>query len=78
MFFHTGYEEGGLQRDLGTSEAAADTLVVSGVPGLDLCDQQSPVGQQEHSAHRRQINDYSARFNPSDDQSTTNKLRDSF
>lgn len=51
---HTGYEEGGLQRNLGSCEAAADTLVVSGVPGFDLRDQQSPVGQEEHSGQRKQ------------------------
>lgn len=34
---------------MGPSEAAADTPVGPGVPGLDLGDQQCAVGEQDHT-----------------------------
>lgn len=45
----TCYEDGGLQCDLGASEAPAHTLVGPRVPGLDLRDEQGAVGQQDHA-----------------------------
>jgi len=46
----TGYEEGGLQCNIGPCEAAADALVGPCVPGLDLGDQHCAVGEQDHTA----------------------------
>lgn len=49
VWLHTCYKEGGLQCNMGPSEAAADTPVGPGVPGLDLGDQQCAVGEQDHT-----------------------------
>lgn len=47
--YSTCYKEGGLQCNMGPSEAAADTPVGPGVPGFDLGDQQCAVGEQDHT-----------------------------
>lgn len=55
MCLCTCYEEGGLQRNMGPSEAAADTLVGPRVPGLDLRDQQCAVGEQDQTVEKKQV-----------------------
>lgn len=40
---------------MGPSEAAADTLVGSRVPGLDLRDLQCAVGEQDQTVEKKQI-----------------------
>lgn len=52
--FCTSYEERGLQHHVRSSEATADAFVGSRIPGLDLGDQQCPIGQKEHSAEEEE------------------------
>ena len=40
---------------MGPSEATADAFVGPRVPGLDLCDQQRAVGEQEQTVEKKQI-----------------------
>lgn len=52
---HTSYVKRGLQCHFRPADATANTLVRSRVPGLDLSDQHRAVGEQEHSAEKKQF-----------------------